>query len=347
MRFVTRTFFCAAFAWFLMAHLMPVQAQGSLPEVLAASKYPATLAVQRNAKGSVRDKEFVEQRVTDGERALPGQFPWQVAIVRGVAGDNDPFAGFFCGGTLIEWNWVLTAAHCTYEADPAGNHLPPIAILARDVFVYVGSHDFSGGKKLAVDRVVRHKYQFDSKDNDIALLRLSVPVTPSDKVAKVGLSVPAGQYATVVGWGATEKGILPPEDRKSVKELRFAKVQFKDSAACNKSLNIQLRDRAKQVLQKEGWSSPQIAAALVKHYPLSAQRINSNMVCAGGDGGGRYSDACFGDSGGPLVIKSGNGYKQVGLVSWGPDDGCGLSKTYGVYTNVIRYLPWIQQEIQR
>lgn len=82
MRFVTRTFFCAAFAWFLMAHLMPVQAQGSLPDVLAASKYPATLAVQRNAKGSVRDKEFVEQRVTDGERALQDSFlgRWPLSV---------------------------------------------------------------------------------------------------------------------------------------------------------------------------------------------------------------------------------------------------------------------------
>jgi len=45
-----------------------------------------------------------QQRITNGIPADPCQFPWQVALII----DN----AYFCGGSLISKNWVLTAAHC-------------------------------------------------------------------------------------------------------------------------------------------------------------------------------------------------------------------------------------------
>jgi hypothetical protein len=67
---------------------------------------------------------------------------------------------------------------------------------------------------------------------------------------------------------------------------------------------------------------------LDKWLPLSTVQVTDNMFCAGTDGA---QDACFGDSGGPLVIKSQDSYLQVGIVSWGPDEGCGLADLFGVY----------------
>ena len=68
------------------------------------------------------------------------------------------------------------------------------------------------------------------------------------------------------------------------------------------------------------------------------QLISENMICAGIDNGSM--DACFGDSGGPLHVVSG-GLLQVGIVSWGPGSGCGLTGLVGVYTKLSRYSDWI------
>ena len=45
-----------------------------------------------------------QHRITGGQTASRGQFPWQVALII----DN----AYFCGGSLISNLWVLTAAHC-------------------------------------------------------------------------------------------------------------------------------------------------------------------------------------------------------------------------------------------
>jgi len=45
-----------------------------------------------------------DQYITNGLTAYRGQLPWQVAVIK----DNP----FFCGGSLISSQWVLTAALC-------------------------------------------------------------------------------------------------------------------------------------------------------------------------------------------------------------------------------------------
>ena len=50
----------------------------------------------------------VHQRICNGIPAAPKQFPWQVAILTPIG--NNIYS--FCGGSLINRKWVLTAAHC-------------------------------------------------------------------------------------------------------------------------------------------------------------------------------------------------------------------------------------------
>lgn len=67
--------------------------------------------------------------------------------------------------------------------------------------------------------------------------------------------------------------------------------------------------------------------------------LTDNMFCAGVPEGGK--DACDGDGGGALVLKKDGVFWATGIVSWG--HGCGIPGRYGVYTQVSRYIDWINK----
>lgn len=53
--------------------------------------------------------EGVERRIVGGEDAEKGAWPW-IASLRWTG-------RHVCGGTLIDSQWIVTAAHCVYGSD--------------------------------------------------------------------------------------------------------------------------------------------------------------------------------------------------------------------------------------
>lgn len=72
-------------------------------------------------------------------------------------------------------------------------------------------------------------------------------------------------------------------------------------------------------------------------------RISTRMFCAGYDTIAK--DACQGDSGGPHVTRYQSTYFVTGIVSWG--EGCARKGKYGVYTQVSKYISWIQEGMKK
>jgi secreted trypsin-like serine protease len=193
-------------------------------------------------------------KVVGGKVAPDGAYPWQVALL--VSWIANPVQAHFCGGSIYNTHWIVTAAHCVIENEP------------RDIHVVAGTNKLTAHVERAnVRRIVVHRdYNKPKKhDNDVALLELFRPLVFNDRIGAIELLSPAdesrltgaGQQLTVTGWGATQEGGSP------VRDLRFVDIPPVPREKCNER-------------------------------PSYNRRVTENMICAGnsigdscqGDSGG-------------------------------------------------------------
>ncbi|XP_073698306.1 trypsin-2 [Garra rufa] len=139
----------------------------------------------------------LNNKIVGGQDATAGSWPWQVSIQSTRTG------GHFCGGSLINKDWVLSAAHCFQSS-------------LGTIEIYLGRRSQSGTNPNQVyrtaSRVINHpNYDNPNNDNDLALLQLSSSVTFSNYIrpvclAATGSRFAAGTYSWVTGWGTLQSG---------------------------------------------------------------------------------------------------------------------------------------------
>ncbi|XP_059474912.1 transmembrane protease serine 9-like [Neocloeon triangulifer] len=147
------------------------------------------LALPRNFEVNVGD-----HRIVNGTDAPLGKYPSQISL--------QSFGSHSCGGSIINENWILTAAHCVDGSIPAF------------YTVYGGDVDLNGnGQTHNVAEFVPHEgYNPNNMYiNDIALVRLSTPFVLGPNVQPVTLpaqdqDTAGGSDATVIGWGYPYSG---------------------------------------------------------------------------------------------------------------------------------------------
>lgn len=168
--------------------------------VTGSAPYIRTLrqALEGDATRALTGTGAYKPLIVGGEPAGPNDAPWQVALL--ASGVSNDFQAQFCGGALLDTNWVVTAAHCV-----DGNTPSQIQVLTGTVTLTGGAH------RIDVKQIVMHpSWNSGTMDNDIALVQLMTPsltatiapITESEDQTKLT----SGTHVMVSGWGRTAQG---------------------------------------------------------------------------------------------------------------------------------------------
>ncbi|XP_058129573.1 polyserase-2-like [Anopheles ziemanni] len=255
-----------------------------------------------------------EGLVKGGYPTRPGDWPWHVALYqRGV---NSAGFEYACGGSIVHKFLVLTAAHCvTYAASRR-------KIPTEDLLLKLGRFNLSNEVEEhaeefnVIETVVHVGFRPTTFENDIAILRVEVPIIFNDFIQPAclwkrddGFVLPnvQDQTGTVVGWGLTDGNV-----HGSV--LNEARMPVVDSLTCLAS------DRA-----------------------FFGQLLYAKAYCAGFKNG---TGVCNGDSGGGMYFQFQNRWYLKGLVSFSNTISttgiCNLKEYIG-FTDASQYIDWLYE----
>jgi len=235
--------------------------------------------------------------IGSGNEAAKNSYPWMVALL--IDGRH------FCGGSLIDDQHVMTAAHCTDGA--------------KSITMLLGVHRIKGGSGPEEGRMVvnvtkgdiyQHPdYNPNTISHDITIIRMPEKVTFSERIKPICLpnryyldKIFLGDDVKVSGWGKTS------DDASSVSPtLNNADLKVMSNSQCRSAFR---------------------------------SIVTGNLICVATT---RQASPCQGDSGGPLVVRQtgplGDYFMQVGIVSFG-SYSCERGMPVG-FTRVTAFMKFI------
>jgi len=245
-------------------------------------------------------------RMIGGINTLAGEAPSVVSIR--VPRQEGGATQFFCSGTIINLNHILTSCQCVHNET---NHLinPSwFRIIAGDLNIMVPS--FRRFTTSASHIYTHPSYTINPRTNDIAVIRTSTSF-PSlhntiDWAPRNTRVLPINPHSNCrfVGWGSpTTAGVLNAVQQRM-------EAPMLDRNSCNEH-----------------------------HRGL----VLDHMICAGNTG--INPSNCIGNLGGGLFCLVGTNWQLTGVLSFGI--GCGATNTPGVYTQVRFFEAWINQQFTR
>ena len=216
-----------------------------------------------------------------------------------------------CGMTILNEHWAVSVGHCwrDWNAKPADYQV---------VFGITNRKNVPADHRIPIEKVILHPgFKKETGNlNDISLIKVKGNLIRKGQSAAVKLPEKnesfVGKTAIASGWGSDIGG------GGKLDQLMMLEMPILPNEKCEKIYGT-----------KPGMG------------------FNKDMhVCAGHLEGGSGSCGAAEDSGSPLVVREDNGFKSVGITSWGPSP-CGLPNHPNVYTRVSYFLDWINETMKK
>ncbi|KAG6465621.1 hypothetical protein O3G_MSEX015271 [Manduca sexta] len=144
------------------------------------------------------DEQGPGPRIVGGSTAPDGRVPYQASL-RNVLNSH------FCGGSVLNNRWVLTAAHCTVGQSKSS------------IKVVVGTNNLLvGGDRYSVEIIIIHEgYDSVQISNDVSVIKVTSDIEFKDRVQPIQLpdeDTDAGADVVLSGWGRLSyPGIYPTQ----------------------------------------------------------------------------------------------------------------------------------------
>ena len=162
-------------------------------------------------------------RVIGGKKTPLSRNPWQVALLHSADDDNE--RAQFCGGVLIDRDWLLTAAHCVDNKTRE-----------EQVHILSGSERLTGSSavRTPVESIFVHPgWNSRSYDSDIALIKTKAVITGKAVELTHDAGAPADRVELwISGWGVVDKKMDKPSP-----VLQGASIRTINWDACNSKLS--------------------------------------------------------------------------------------------------------------
>ncbi|MCG9676859.1 trypsin-like serine protease [Vibrio sp. Isolate24] len=211
----------------------------------------------------------------------------------------------YCGATMLNSQFVLTAAHCIYDNESTMLYTVVVPQLEDE------SNFLSTQQAKAEEFYYPDDYIDSSSElwpNDIAIIKLETPLSVSNYTSLLNTSInnsfPSPADYKAIGHGYIEGNVAGGT------QLLETSLEYISLSSCQSEYGSKLTDK---------------------------------QICFGGpESGGYQNSTCSGDSGGPVYWYNGSQYIQVGITSFGPSL-CGNTafNVTSVFTDVYDYTGWI------
>jgi secreted trypsin-like serine protease len=236
----------------------------------------------------------LDEEIVGGTNTTIAAHPWQIALTT-----NSGIQ--FCGGSILNSRWVLTAQHCVTGGDADMRVVAGITRRSQQSTGQIRAIDgittFPGFVDPAVGKDVALLHLASALDLSGANARAIPLITAADAAAG---ATAAGVVSTVTGWGTLSSGGSSPDILQTV--------------------DIPLITNAQ-------------AQAAYDQETITSDQLGAGILGLGG------VDSCQGDSGGPLTVSFNGAARLAGVVSWGY--GCADPEFPGMYGRVSSFQPYI------